>query len=75
MLKFNTCPHCNQKITFEIELEDIDNTHFPAPVYISCRSCNQLSTFYVDSKLQVSYKELGIKKSIMNAKIKTIKTL
>jgi hypothetical protein len=74
MLKFNTCPNCNKKITFEIELDDIDTNHFPAPIYISCKFCNHLSTFYMDSRLQVSYKELGTKKSKVNAKIKTIKT-
>ena len=74
MLKFNTCPNCSEKITFKIELTDITN-HFPAPVYISCKLCNQISTFYMDSRLQVSYKELGTKKSIANAKIKTIKTI
>ena len=74
MLKFNTCPSCNQKILFKIELEDIDTNYYPAPVYISCKLCNQTSTFYMDSRLQVSYKELGIKKSKMTTKIKTIKS-
>jgi len=46
---------------------DIDSKQYPAPVYIICRSCNKLSTFYMDSLLRVSYKELekkpgGIKK-------------
>ena len=66
-LRFNFCPHCDSKITFRIEMEDIDSKQYPAPVYIICKSCNKLSTFYVDSLLRVSYKELekkpgGIKK-------------
>jgi hypothetical protein len=57
-LRFNTCPHCSNKITFIIEMEDIDSSQYPAPVYITCHSCKNLSTFYVDSLLRVSYKEL-----------------
>jgi len=49
-------------------MEDIDTGQYPAPVYIICHSCNKLSTFYVDSLLRVSYKELekktGGKKTI-----------
>ena len=56
-LRFNTCPHCNSKIIFKIEIEDI-SSHYPAPVYIICKSCTKLSTFYVDSLLRISYKEL-----------------
>jgi len=67
-LRFNTCPHCSNKIKFTIEMEDIDTGQYPAPVYIICHSCNKLSTFYVDSLLRVSYKELekktGGKKTI-----------
>lgn len=75
--RFNTCPHCEQKIVFKIEFDDIDQSRYPTPVYIvhKDRSCKKLSTFYVDSKLQVSYKELEKKKSKTKAKIKTIKTL
>jgi hypothetical protein len=57
-LRFNTCPHCNKKIIFKIETDNIDSSHYPAPVYIVCNSCNNLSTFYVDSLLRISYKEL-----------------
>ena len=70
VLRFNFCPHCNEKITFRIEMEDIDSNQYPAPVYIICKSCNKLSTFYVDSLLRVSYKELDKKPG----GIKTIKT-
>ena len=69
-LRFNTCPHCNNKIVFQIEMEDIDSKQYPAPVYIKCKSCEKLSTFYVDSLLRVSYKELDKKPGA----IKTIKT-
>ncbi|MFX1502150.1 MAG: hypothetical protein ACFFDH_14395 [Promethearchaeota archaeon] len=69
-LRFNFCPHCNRKITFRIEMEDIDSKHYPAPVYIICNSCKKLSTFYVDSLLRVSYKELEKK----SGGIKTIKS-
>lgn len=43
---------------FRIELQDIDSSQYPAPVYIICRSCAKLSTFYVDSLLRISFKEL-----------------
>ncbi len=69
-LRFNFCPHCDSKITFRIETEDIDSKQYPAPVYIICKSCNKLSTFYVDSLLRVSYKELEKKPG----GIKTIET-
>lgn len=69
-LRFNSCPHCNIKIVFQIENEDIDSKQYPAPVYINCKSCNTLSTFYVDSLLRVSYKELDKKPGA----IKTIET-
>ncbi|MFX1567173.1 MAG: hypothetical protein ACFFCV_02265 [Promethearchaeota archaeon] len=69
-LRFNTCPHCESKITFRIEMEDIDSKQYPAPVYIVCNSCKKLSTFYVDSLLRVSYKELDKKPGA----IKTIET-
>ena len=74
MRKFNTCPHCHKKISFIIEPEDIDTHRFPAPVYIFCKLCNKISTFFMDSRLQVSYKEHGKKKSIDGTKIKIIKT-
>ena len=51
-------------------MEDIDSKQYPAPVYINCKSCEKLSTFYVDSQLRVSYKELDKKPGA----IKTIKT-
>ncbi|MFW9864765.1 MAG: hypothetical protein ACFFEN_01575 [Candidatus Thorarchaeota archaeon] len=57
-LRFNTCPHCEKKIVFEIEMKDIDTGQYPAPVYIKCKSCKKVSTFFVDSLLRVSYKEL-----------------
>ena len=68
--RFNYCPHCNEKIVFEIEMKDINSGQYPAPVYILCKLCNNLSTFYVDSILRVSYKELDKKPG----GIKTIKT-
>ncbi|MHA1491610.1 MAG: hypothetical protein ACTSRI_18390 [Promethearchaeota archaeon] len=72
-LRFNYCPHCNKKIIFKIEMEDIDSRQYPAPVYIIHKdeSCNKLSTFYVDSLLRVSYMELEKKKG----GIKTIETI
>ena len=59
-LRFNTCPHCNQRIVFRIEAKDIDPTQYPAPIYIfhNVQSCGKTSTFFVDSLLRVSYKEL-----------------
>ncbi|MFX1573245.1 MAG: hypothetical protein ACFFB0_10895 [Promethearchaeota archaeon] len=69
-LRFNFCPHCEAKITFKIEMDDIDPTQYPAPVYIMCNHCKKLSTFYVDSLLRVSYKEMEKKPG----GIKTIKT-
>ena len=61
VLRFNFCPFCNEKIVFSIQMEDIDPSQYPAPVYIICNSCKKLSTFYVDSLLRVSYKELDKK--------------
>ena len=57
---YNYCPHCNQRIVFKISLEDIDTSQYPAPAYIIHKdeTCNKLSTFYFDSLLRVSYKEL-----------------
>ncbi|MFX1523853.1 MAG: hypothetical protein ACFFCC_10135 [Promethearchaeota archaeon] len=69
-LRFNTCPHCSNKIMFEIEMDDINSSQYPAPVYIMCHICKKLSTFYVDSLLRVSYKELEKKKG----GIKTLQT-
>ena len=69
-LRFNFCPHCKNKIIFNIEMKDINQEQYPAPVYIICKSCNKLSTFYVDSLLQVSYKDLEKKPG----GIKTIET-
>ncbi len=75
--RYNSCPHCNQKIIFIIEKDDIDDSLYPAPVYIhhKHKSCKNISTFYVDSLLQVSYKELEKKKSKTKKKPKIIKTL
>jgi hypothetical protein len=69
-IRFNFCPHCEKKITFKIEMDDIDSSQYPAPVYIICKSCKKLSTFYLDSLLRVSYKELEKRPG----GIKTIKT-
>jgi len=69
-LRFNKCPHCNKKIIFNIQMNDINSSQYPAPVYIVCKSCNKLSTFYVDSLLRISYKELEKKPG----GIKTIQT-
>ncbi len=73
VIRYNYCPHCNEKIQFRIEMEDIDQSRYPAPVYIihEDQSCKKLSTFYVDSLLRVSYKELEKKRG----GIKTLKTL
>jgi len=51
-------------------MDDIDPTQYPAPVYIICKHCKKISTFYVDSLLRVSYKELDKK----SGGIKTIET-
>ncbi|MFX1502364.1 MAG: hypothetical protein ACFFDH_15495 [Promethearchaeota archaeon] len=69
-LRFDFCPHCSEKIIFEIEMKDINSSQFPAPVYIVCKSCKKLSTFYMDSLLRVSYKELDKKRG----GIRTIET-
>lgn len=71
--RYNYCPHCEQKIIFEITKDDIDTSIYPAPVYIihDDESCGKVSTFYVDSLLRVSYKELEKKPGA----IKTINTL
>ena len=72
-IRFNYCPHCNEKIMFRIDLGDIDTSQYPAPVYIihEDKSCGKLSTFYVDSLLRISYKELDKKPG----GIKTIRTI
>jgi len=72
-LRFNSCPHCNQRIIFKIEENDINSSKYPAPVYILHKSelCGKTSTFYVDSFLRVSYKELE-KKSGANKTLETI---
>ncbi|TXT59750.1 MAG: hypothetical protein BAJALOKI2v1_170004 [Promethearchaeota archaeon] len=72
--RYNYCPHCNSRIVFKIEKEDIDTSIYPAPVYIvhDDESCGNLSTFYVDSLLRVSYKELEKKPGAI-ATIKTLK--
>jgi DNA-directed RNA polymerase subunit RPC12/RpoP len=75
--RYNYCPYCNERIVFKIEKEDIDQSLYPAPVYIlhKNKSCNKISTFYVDSLLRVSYKELGKKQSLTGCEIKIIETL
>ena len=62
--RYNYCPYCNKKIIFLLEKDDIDHSQYPAPVYIVHKdeSCGKLSTFYVDTLLQVSYKELEKKR-------------
>jgi len=72
-LRFNTCPHCNKRIVFKIDEKDIDTSQYPSPVYIfhNITSCGKTSTFYVDSLLRVSYKELEKKPG----GIKTIETI
>ena len=72
-LRFNSCPHCNQRIVFKIEEKDIDSSKYPAPVYILHKNelCGKISTFYVDSFLRVSYKELEKK----SGAIKTLETI
>ena len=71
-IRFNSCPWCNERITFRIEEDDIDTSQYPAPVYILHKneSCGKTSTFYVDSLFRVSYKELEKKPGA----IKTIET-
>jgi hypothetical protein len=58
---------------FKIEKTDIDTSYYPSPVYIlhDIETCGQTSTFYVDSLLRVSYKELEKKPG----GIKTIRTM
>lgn len=72
-IRFNSCPHCNERIVFKIEPDDIDSSQYPAPVYIlhNNKSCGKISTFYVDSLLRVSYKELDKKPGA----IKTLETM
>ena len=72
VIRYNYCPHCERKIIFKITKEDIDSSQYPAPVYIIHKepSCGKLSTFYFDSLLRVSYKELEKK----SGGIKTIET-
>ncbi|MFO8019067.1 MAG: hypothetical protein R6U96_10560 [Promethearchaeia archaeon] len=69
--RYNYCPHCQRKINFFINKKDIDAARYPAPVYIEHDDpeCGETSTFYVDSLLRVSYKELEKKPGA----IKTIK--
>jgi len=71
--RYNYCPHCNKKIVFKIEENDINHNRYPAPAYIvhSDETCGKLSTFYFDSILRVSYKELDKKPG----GIKTLETL
>ena len=71
-LRFNTCPHCKQRIVFKIDENDVNSSKYPAPVYILHKNefCGKISTFYVDSLLRVSYKELEKK----SGAIKTIET-
>lgn len=77
VVRYNYCPHCGRKIIFKIEMDDIDDALYPAPIYIhhDDEACDKISTFYVDSLLRVSYKELGKKKSKTGREIKTITTM
>ncbi|MBD3194720.1 MAG: hypothetical protein GF317_06680 [Candidatus Lokiarchaeota archaeon] len=72
-LRYNYCPFCGNKIVFRITEDDIDSARYPAPVYIhhDDDSCGKTSTFYVDSLLRVSYKELEKKPGA----IKTLDTI
>ena len=72
-LRFNSCPYCNERIVFRIDEKDVNPSQYPAPVYIQhvSESCGKTSTFYVDSLLRVSYKELEKKPGA----IKTLKTI
>ncbi|MFX0070632.1 MAG: hypothetical protein ACFFAO_06025 [Candidatus Hermodarchaeota archaeon] len=74
---YNYCPHCGKRIVFKMELDDIDTSIYPAPAYIHHidKKCKKTSTFYFDSLLRVSYKELGKKKSKTGQDIKTISTV
>jgi len=76
-LRYNYCPHCHQRIVFKVEMEDIDQSLYPAPIYLhhKSESCNKISTFYVDSLLRVSYMELEKKKSKTGSNIKLIETI
>ncbi|MBY9006713.1 MAG: hypothetical protein KGD63_08145 [Candidatus Lokiarchaeota archaeon] len=71
-LKFNSCPHCGQQIVFKVNFNDIDNSRFPAPIYIhhNNEQCGKISTFFLDSRLQVSYKDRDKKPGAL----KTIET-
>jgi len=73
VLKVSSCPQCEKKIFFRIELSDITTERFPAPVYIVHKNgiCDQLSTFYVDSKLRISYST----KEKKEGAIKTLHTI
>ncbi|MFW9990409.1 MAG: hypothetical protein ACFFC3_17340 [Candidatus Odinarchaeota archaeon] len=75
--RYNYCPYCHKRIIFKIEIDDIDQSLYPAPVYIHHKdgNCDKISTFYVDSLLRVSYKELGKKKSITNHEIKILEAI
>ncbi len=57
---YNYCPHCEKRIFFKMSSDDIDTSKYPAPAYLvhNDPECNKLSTFYFDSLLRVSYKEL-----------------
>ena len=76
-LKFDFCPYCQKRIVFNLTEADIDTAHYPSPIYIhhTDKNCNKTSTFYVDSLLRVSYKELNKKESITGNKIQTINTI
>jgi hypothetical protein len=72
-LRFHICPHCNEKIVFKIEESDINPSKYPAPIFIlhKNKSCGKTSTFYVDSLLRISYRELEKKPGA----IKTLETV
>jgi hypothetical protein len=56
-IKVAICPHCNKRVFIRIEESDISPVIYPAPVWVIHKNgiCDKLSTYYVDSKLGVSY--------------------
>jgi hypothetical protein len=73
VLKVGICPHCDSRIFLRIELSDINPEKFPAPVYVLHKNgiCDKISTFYVDSKLRISYSTKEKKEGAM----KTLETI
>jgi len=56
-------------------MEDIDQSLYPAPFYLHHKngSCDKISTFYVDSLLRVSYKELEKKNRKLGVVLNSLK--